>query len=120
MKISTLLILLISSVVVLFSSSAPAVAYNYISGQGYRILVTDKLQEFGKAYDAGWVDGFLHGLIVSRGNPTLTRAVSECADSMTQEQPQVIIRKYLEDHPEEWNVAMGILAVRALRGACNK
>jgi hypothetical protein len=70
-----------------------------------------------KAYSAGFINGVLEYQLFDywreQGKP-----VDECFSGMDTKQMAAIIKKYIENHPEEWHQPLNIGTFHAIADLC--
>jgi hypothetical protein len=99
------------------------------SAQSAGPLTGNSYQQLAAGYRVMYINGFADGLSsalpgpVTNGErvvlkPGVAEHLRDCLSPMTIGQIQAITEKFLADHPNVWDLDMGLLTVTALQNAC--
>jgi hypothetical protein len=114
--------------VFVLGSVQPALAGSFSTGQQLiNHLRSESVSEqiAGAGYISGVYDGFGYGIIVGHAQAGKTKKEHDfllnkflCDEAgINLEQLTVIVKRYLENHPEKWNAPASTLVIEAMREA---
>jgi hypothetical protein len=75
-------------------------------------------EERQRAYGVGFFNGLSVAHIVTGTGYDKVKWLDTCTDGFNGEQIGAIIRKYIQDHPADWQDPLNSLSLRAMRETC--
>jgi len=70
-----------------------------------------------RAYVRGYINGLFMSAVIGAQESCLDR-IAGCIEGKTDRQMAAILRKYLNDHPEEWHLPLAMTTYQALTASC--
>ena len=107
------LCILLSSSTAIAKDRYLTAAFAFLSGNQYRGL--SKLEQLG--YIEGAFDGIMLVPVSDLKKDTQIMRIESHTDGITVGQLHAIVNKYLDEHPENWNMPMSILFYAAISNA---
>jgi hypothetical protein len=70
-----------------------------------------------RAYVRGYINGLFMSVVIGADETCLDK-IADCIEGKTDRQMAAILRKYLNDHPEEWHLPLAMTTYQALTASC--
>jgi hypothetical protein len=77
-------------------------------------------QDGQTAYGVGFYNGLSVSSVVTDATYEKVQWLDACAKGMEAEQIGAILKKYIQDHPAEWQDPLNLLSLDALREGCKR
>jgi hypothetical protein len=69
-------------------------------------------------YAVGFYNGLIIASLVADADLPKVRKLNDCSAGRSPAQTAEIIRKYIADRPEQWNVPLSVLGYQAIANSC--